>query len=39
MELMPLNDQEMNNLEYEKALEFDKRDYFQYYFSLLKKNS
>ena len=37
MELMPLNDQEMNNLEYEKALEFDKRDYFQYYFSLLKK--
>ena len=37
MELMTLNDQEMNTLEYEKAIEFDKRSYFQYYFSLLKK--
>ena len=34
---MPLNDQEMNTLEYEKAIKFDKRSYFQYYFSLLKK--
>ena len=37
LELMSLNDQEMNTLEYEKAIEFDKRSYFQYYFSLLKK--
>ena len=32
-----LNDQEMNTLEYEKALQFDKRNYFQYYYSLIKK--
>jgi hypothetical protein len=32
-----LNDQELNNLDYKKALEIDKRTYFQYYFSLLKK--
>ena len=32
-----LNDHELNNLEYELALEIDKRTYFQYYFSLLKK--
>ena len=32
-----LNDQELNMLEYKKALEIDKRTYFQYYFSLLKK--
>ena len=32
-----LNDQEMDMLEYKKALEIDKRTYFQYYFSLLKK--
>ena len=32
-----LNDQEINSLEYEKALELDKRTYFQYYFSLIKK--
>ena len=31
------NDQELNTLEYEKALLYDKRTYFQYYFSLLKK--
>ena len=37
LELLTLNDQEMNNLEYEKAIEFDKRSYIQYYFSLLKK--
>ena len=37
LELATLNDQEMNNLEYEKAIEFDKRSYIQYYFSLLKK--
>jgi hypothetical protein len=32
-----LNDHEMNNLEYELARQLDKRTYFQYYFSLLKK--
>ena len=33
-----LNDDELNSLEYEKALIFDKRTYFQYYWSLLKTN-
>ena len=32
-----LNDQELNTLEYEEAINIDKRSYFQYYFSLLKK--
>ena len=32
-----LNDDELNDLDYEKAIELDKRSYFQYYFSLLKK--
>ena len=32
-----LNDQELNMLEYEKAIKVDKRNYFQYYWSLLKK--
>ena len=32
-----LNDQELNTLDYELALKLDKRTYFQYYFSLLKK--
>ena len=32
-----LNDEEINNLEYDKALIIDKRTYFQYYWSLLKK--
>ena len=32
-----LNDQELNNLEYNIALIIDKRTYFQYYWSLLKK--
>ena len=32
-----LNIEELNNLEYEKAIKIDKRTYFQYYFSLLKK--
>ena len=32
-----MNDEQMNNLEYEIALIIDKRTYFQYYFSLLKK--
>ena len=36
-EIKNLNDEELNNLEYEKAIVFDKRTYFQYYFSLLKK--
>jgi len=33
-----LNTQELNSLKYEEALELDKRAYFQYYFSLLKKS-
>ena len=32
-----LNDQELNTLVYKLALELDKRTYFQYYWSLLKK--
>ena len=32
-----LNDQEINSLEYEKAIELDKRTFFQYYLSLIKK--
>ena len=32
-----LNDQELNSLEYETAIVIDKRTYFQYYWSLLKK--
>ncbi len=32
-----LNDQELNSLMYEEALLIDKRTYFQYYWSLLKK--
>ena len=32
-----LNDQELNTLDYDKALILDKRTYFQYYCSLLKK--
>ena len=32
-----LNDQELNTLEYELAIIIDKRTYFQYYWSLLKK--
>ena len=34
-----LNTQELNSLKYEEALELDKRTYFQYYFSLLKKKT
>ena len=33
-----LNDQELNSLKYEDALILDKRTFFQYYCSLLKKN-
>ena len=32
-----LNDQELNNLDYKNAIKYDKRTYFQYYWSLLKK--
>ena len=32
-----LNDQELNSLEYKFAIQIDKRTYFQYYWSLLKK--
>ena len=35
--LIILNDEELNNLEYLLAIEYDKRTYFQYYCSLLKK--
>ena len=34
---MKLNDEELNNLTYKKAIELDKRTYFQYYWALLKK--
>ena len=32
-----LNDQELNTLEYEQAIIYDRRDYLEYYWSLLKK--
>ena len=32
-----LNDEELNGLEYEVAIELDKRTYFQYYIALIKK--
>ena len=35
--ILECTDSEMNSLPYEKALMIDKRTYFQYYFSLLKK--
>ena len=35
--LRNLNDEELNSLEYELAIMCDKRTYFQYYWSLLKK--
>ena len=34
--IMSFNDEELNDLEYESALQFDKRKYCQYYYSLLK---
>ena len=37
-ELLELKDFEINLLEYEEALKVDKRNYFQYYISLLKYN-
>ena len=33
---MEYNDEEKNNLNYELALRYDKRTYFEYYLSLLK---
>ena len=36
-QIKELNDEELNNLEYENALIMDKRTFFQYYLSLLKK--
>ena len=35
---MPINDDEINKLTYQEALLYDKRTFFQYYFSLLKNN-
>ena len=34
---MKLNDEELNSLNYEEAIEIDKRTFFQYYISLIKK--
>ena len=36
-EIIKYNDYEINDLNYENALEIDKRTYFQYYFSLIKR--
>ena len=36
-EIRNLNDEEMNSLGYEEAIKLDKRTYFQYYKSLIKK--
>ena len=35
-EFKKMNDYEINNLSYEEALKYDKRNFFQYYWSLLK---
>jgi len=35
--ILKYNDYELNNLEYQKALEIDKRKYLQYYISLIKR--
>ena len=35
-EIMKLNDEELNNLSFNLALKYDKRTYWQYYFSLVK---
>ena len=35
-EILKYNDNEMNSLEYEKAITIDKRTYFEYYLSLLR---
>ena len=37
IDITKLNDQEINDLKYEIALKIDKRTYFEYYWSLLKK--
>ena len=37
LEMKYLNDEEINSLEYEQAIKYDKRTYFQYYISLIKK--
>ena len=34
--IINFNDYELNNMEYDEALKYDKRTYFQYYWSLLK---
>ena len=35
--ILEYNDYELNNLEYQKALEIDKRKYLEYYISLVKR--
>ena len=37
-DLLERKDFELNSLEYEEAIKYDKRNYFQYYFSLIKNN-
>ena len=37
-DITKMNDNEINSLEYLQAIEMDNRNYFQYYFSLLKLN-
>ena len=37
-DILKLNDQEMNTLEYEQAIIIDKRDFIQYYTSLIRKH-
>ena len=37
-EFLDYNDSELNSLPYEEALKYDKRTFFQYYISLLKRN-
>ena len=37
LQIKKFNNEELNNLKYEDAINFDKRTFFQYYISLLKK--
>ena len=38
-EILFYTDSELNSLSYKEALKYDKRSYFEYYFSLLKENN
>ena len=39
LEIKNYNEKELNSLRYEKAIEVDKRDFWEYYFSLIKRKN